>query len=283
MIVLKKGGGSMYLKRKIDEYLLEWKKNEERLPLIIKGARQIGKTESINHFAEQNYSNIVSINFVLEPKYKTILSDGYAVEDIIKNISMIDTSKRFIAGDTVIIFDELQEFPDIATALKSFRIDGRFDVICSGSLLGINYRKIHSNSVGYKTDYEMFSMDFEEFLWAKGYSEKHIEDILKHMQTGTPFSETELSVYKKLFLEYCVLGGMPAVVKVYIERNLFTDTLEIQRQIQMDYEEDIRKYAEGLDQTKIVSVYRNVPVRINNMTAPARIAQNRLTPAKLQN
>ena len=252
----------MYLKRKIDEYLLEWKKNEERLPLIIKGARQVGKTESINHFAEQNYSNIVSINFVLEPKYKTILSDGYAVEDIIKNISMIDTSKRFIAGDTVIIFDELQEFPDIATALKSFRIDGRFDVICSGSLLGIHYRKIHSNSVGYKTDYEMFSMDFEEFLWAKGYSEKHIEDILKHMQTGTPFSETELSVYKKLFLEYCVLGGMPAVVKVYIEKNLFTDTLEIQRQIQMDYEEDIRKYAEGLDQTKIVSVYRNVPVQL---------------------
>ena len=247
MIALKKGGGSMYLKRKIDEYLLEWKKNEERLPLIIKGARQIGKTESINHFAEQNYSNIVSINFVLEPKYKTILSDGYAVEDIIKNISMIDTSKRFIAGDTVIIFDELQEFPDIATALKSFRIDGRFDVICSGFLLGINYRKIHSNSVGYKTDYEMFSMDFEEFLWAKGYSEKHIEDILQHMQTGTPFSETELSVYKKLFLEYCVLGGMPAVVKVYIEKNLFTDTLEIQRQIQMDYEEDIRKYGLQLE------------------------------------
>ena len=265
----------MYLKRKIDEYLLEWKKNEERLPLIIKGARQIGKTESINHFAEQNYSNIVSINFVLEPKYKTILSDGYAVEDIIKNISMIDTSKRFIAGDTVIIFDELQEFPDIATALKSFRIDGRFDVICSGFLLGINYRKIHSNSVGYKTDYEMFSMDFEEFLWAKGYSEKHIEDILQHMQTGTPFSETELSVYKKLFLEYCVLGGMPAVVKVYIEKNLFTDTLEIQRQIQMDYEEDIRKYAEGLDQTKIVSVYRNVPVQLAKENKKFQLSKNR--------
>ena len=108
----------------------------------------------------------------------------------------------------------------------------------------------------------LYPLDFEEFLWAKGYSEKHIEDILKHMQTGTPFSETELSVYKKLFLEYCVLGGMPAVVKVYIEKNLFTDTLEIQRQIQMDYEEDIRKYAEGLDQTKIVSVYRNVPVQL---------------------
>ena len=252
----------MYLRRKIDEYLLKWKKNEDRLPLIIKGARQIGKTESILHFAEQNYSNIVSINFVLEPKYKMILSDGYAVEDIVKNISMIDTSKKFIAGNTLLIFDELQEFPDIATALKAFKIDGRFDVICSGSLLEINYRKIHSNSVGYKTDYEMFSMDFEEFLWAKGYSEKHIEDILKHMLTGTPFSETELSVYKKLFLEYCVLGGMPAVVKLYIEKNLFTDTLEVQKQIQMDYEEDIRKYAEGLEQTKIVSVYRNVPVQL---------------------
>lgn len=157
----------MYLKRKIDEYLLEWKKNEERLPLIIKGARQIGKTESINHFAEQNYSNIVSINFVLEPKYKTILSDGYAVEDIIKNISMIDTSKRFIAGDTVIIFDELQEFPDIATALKSFRIDGRFDVICSGSLLGINYRKIHSNSVGYKQIMKCFRWILKNFCGQK--------------------------------------------------------------------------------------------------------------------
>ena len=252
----------MYLKRKIDEYLLEWKKNEERLPLIIKGARQIGKTESINHFAEQNYSNIVSINFVLEPKYKTILSDGYAVEDIIKNISMIDTSKKFIAGDTVIIFDELQEFPDIATALKSFRIDGRFDVICSGSLLGINYRKIHSNSVGNKTDYEMFSMDFEEFLLAKGYRGEQIDNILKHMIKLEPFSETELNVYKTLFLDYCVLGGMPEVVRGYIETGTFSGSLEIQRQIRMDYEEDVRKYAEGLDQAKIMSVYRSVPAQL---------------------
>ena len=245
----------MYLKRKIDEYLAKWKAQENRLPLIIKGARQIGKTESIEHFAEEHYEYIVRINFVLEQKYKTIVSDGYEVDSIVKNISLIDPNKKFVEGKTLIFFDELQEFPDIATALKAFQMDGRYDVICSGSLLGLNYKKIHSNSVGYKTDYEMFSMDFEEFLWAKGYSEKHIEDILKHMQTGTPFSETELSVYKKLFLEYCVLGGMPAVVKVYIEKNLFTDTLEIQRQIQMDYEEDIRKYAEGLDQTKICLLY----------------------------
>lgn len=252
----------MYLRRKIDDYLLAWRNREDKLPLIVKGARQIGKTESIFHFAQKNYENIVSINFVLEPKYKTILSDGYVVNEIIKNISLLDPSKKFIQGKTLIIFDELQEVPDIATSLKAFKLDGRFDVICSGSLLGINYKKIHSNSVGYKTDYEMFSMDFEEFLWAKGYTEIHIDNLLKHMQDGVPFSDTELAVYKKLFLDFCVLGGMPAVVKKYIETGTFSETLEIQRQIQLDYEEDIRKYAEGLDQTKIVSVYRNVPAQL---------------------
>ena len=253
----------MYLRRKIDDYLLAWRNREDKLPLIVKGARQIGKTESIFHFAQKNYENIVSINFVLEPKYKTILSDGYGVNEIIKNISLLDPSKKFIQGKTLIIFDELQEVPDIATSLKAFKLDGRFDVICSGSLLGINYKKIHSNSVGYKTDYEMFSMDFEEFLWAKGYTEIHIDNLLKHMQDGVPFSDTELAVYKKLFLDFCVLGGMPAVVKKYIETGTFSETLEIQRQIQLDYEEDIRKYAEGLDQTKIVSVYRNVPAQLS--------------------
>ena len=252
----------MYLRRKIDDYLLAWRNREDKLPLIVKGARQIGKTESIFHFAQKNYENIVSINFVLEPKYKTILSDGYVVNEIIKNISLLDPSKKFIQGKTLIIFDELQEVPDIATSLKAFKLDGRFDVICSGSLLGINYKKIHSNSVGYKTDYDMFSMDFEEFLWAKGYTEIHIDNLLKHMQDGVPFSDTELAVYKKLFLDFCVLGGMPAVVKKYIETGTFSETLEIQRQIQLDYEEDIRKYAEGLDQTKIVSVYRNVPAQL---------------------
>ena len=252
----------MYLRRKIDDYLLAWRNREDKLPLIVKGARQIGKTESIFHFAQKNYENIVSINFVLEPKYKTILSDGYGVNEIIKNISLLDPSKKFIQGKTLIIFDELQEVPDIATSLKAFKLDGRFDVICSGSLLGINYKKIHSNSVGYKTDYEMFSMDFEEFLWAKGYTEIHIDNLLKHMQDGVLFSDTELAVYKKLFLDFCVLGGMPAVVKKYIETGTFSETLEIQRQIQLDYEEDIRKYAEGLDQTKIVSVYRNVPAQL---------------------
>lgn len=252
----------MYLRRKIDEYLIKWKNDVRRKPLIIKGARQIGKTESILHFGNSEYSSVISINFALEMKYKTILSDGYDVGSVIKNISLIDPSKKFIPGDTLILFDELQEFPDIATTLKSFKQDGRFDVICSGFLLGINYKKIHSNSVGYKTDYEMFSMDFEEFLWAKGYGEEHIADLLGHLRNLIPFSETEMNVFRNLFLDYCVLGGMPEVVKMYLETGTFEDTLEVQRQILLDYEEDIRKYAEGLDQAKIVAVFRSVPSQL---------------------
>ena len=252
----------MYLKRKIDEFLVQWKNNKDRLPLIVKGARQIGKTESINHFAKKYYSNIVYINFVLEPKYKTILSDGYDADSIVKNITLLDTKKKFIKDDTLLIFDEIQEYPDIATSLKSFKVDGKYDVICSGSLLGIHYQKIHSNSVGYKTDYEMYSMDFEEFLWAKGYDDTQIADLLKHMILQKPFGQTQFEVYKKLFLDYCILGGMPAVVRQHIETNSFSNTLEIQNQIRLDYEEDIRKYAQGLEQTKIASVYRNIPVQL---------------------
>ena len=252
----------MYFKRKIDNFLIEWKNNPSHKPLIVKGARQIGKTESILHFANENYSNVIYINFVLDRKYSAIVNDGYDVETVIKNISLANPKFKFIHGETIIIFDEIQEYPDVATTLKSFRIDGRYDVICSGSMLGINYRKIHSNSVGNKTDYEMFSMDFEEFLWAKGYSDEQIENILNHMVDLIPFGETELAVYKSLFLDYCVLGGMPDVVRGYIETGTFSDSLEIQEQIRLDYEEDVRKYAYGLDQTKIISVYRSVPAQL---------------------
>ena len=252
----------MYFKRKIDVFLADWKNNHSRKPLIVKGARQIGKTESILHFAHENYENVVYINFVLDKKYTTIVNDGYDVETVIKNITLINPSTKFIPDKTLIVFDEIQEYPDIATSLKAFNLDKRYDVICSGSMLGINYRKIHSNSVGSKTDYEMFSMDFEEFLWAKGYEDTAINSILEHMISLTPFSETELSVYKSLFLDYCVLGGMPDVIKGYIKTGTFSQSLEIQGQIRLDYEEDVRKYAEGLDQAKIISVYRSIPAQL---------------------
>ena len=252
----------MYLKRKIDKFLLDWKNDSSHKPLIVKGARQIGKTESILHFSNENYDNVIYINFVLDKKYTTIVNDGYDVETVVKNITLINPKFELIPQKTVIIFDEIQEYPDIATTLKSFNIDGRYDVICSGSMLGINYKKIHSNSVGNKTDYEMFSMDFEEFLWANGYDDKAVGSILNHMMELMPFSETELAVYKSLFLDYCMLGGMPDVIHGYIETGTFSNSLETQKQIRMDYEEDVRKYAEGLDQTKIISVYRSIPSQL---------------------
>ena len=125
-----------YLKRKIDEVLRQWKLKPERKPMIVKGPRQVGKTASVMRFAEANYQSVVYINFVEEPKYKLITEDGYKTDDVIRNISRMDPSKRFIPGETLIFFDELQEHPDIATALKFFHMDGRFDVICSGSMLG---------------------------------------------------------------------------------------------------------------------------------------------------
>ena len=248
----------MYLRRKIDKFLEDWKKDEDRKPLIIKGARQIGKTESIKHFAKKNYSNFIEINFVEEPKYKGIIADGYKTDDIIKNMSRINTDLKFVPGKTLIFFDELQEFPEMATALKFFKKDGRFDVICSGSLLGIHYKRIESNSVGYKTDYQMSSLDFEEFLWAKGYDDSVIADMLSHMKELKPFNSLELSIFEGLFLDYCILGGLPEVVRDYIKKNTFEGSLMLQRQLISDYEEDIRKYADGVDQTRILNVFRNI-------------------------
>ena len=252
----------MYLKRKIDSFLCDWKKNSNHNPLIVKGARQIGKTESILHFAKQNYDNVVYINFVEEPKYKNITVDGYKPEQICKNISLLNPEVKFTKGSTLIFFDELQDFPEIATSLKFFKIQGVYDVICSGSLLGINYRKIESNSVGYKTDFIMHSMDFEEFLWAKGYDENIAEMMLEHIRNHTPFSTLEQEVFFSLFRDFSLLGGMPALVKSYFENGSFVGILDMQRQLVADYKEDVRKYVHGIEQTKIMNVFNRIPIQL---------------------
>ena len=149
-----------YLKRKIDSFLREWK-GRDHLPLLVKGARQVGKTESIKRFGEANYESFVYVNFVEQPKFKTITGNGYDAENIVREMSNLDAGFRFVPHRTLIVFDEIQEFPDIATTMKFFKIDGRYDVIISGSLLGVHYKRIASLSVGYQEDYEMRSMDFE--------------------------------------------------------------------------------------------------------------------------
>lgn len=253
----------MYLRRKIDAFLAEWKNDTQKKPLIVKGCRQIGKTESVLHFSRSNYESVVEINFVRDEKYKKIVADGYAVDNIIKNISRIDPTKKFIPHKTLIFFDEITEFPEIAASLKFFRIDGRYDVICSGSMLGVNYKRIESNSVGNKVDYTMYSMDFEEFLWAKGYSEETVSDMLSHMEEMRPFNELEMDIYHTLLLDFSILGGMPAIVKDHIESGTFEGSLDTQRQLIADYKEDIRKYAEGLDQARVINVFNSIAPQLS--------------------
>ena len=246
------------LRRKVDTYLTIWKKNPDRKPLIIKGARQIGKTRSIEWFASQNYKSVIQINFVEQTKYREIFNDGFEVDSILKNISLLNPEFKFILGETIFFFDELQACPNCATSLKFFKLDGRFDVICSGSLMGISYKEIESNSVGYKEDYEMHSMDFEEFLWAKGYSEEFIDGLYAQMIELKPLSALQMDTLMELFRDYVIIGGMPEVVATYIRNKNFSGTLTIQRQLLKDYEEDITKYVEGLDKAKVKAVYNHI-------------------------
>ena len=261
------------LKRKIDSFLIEWKKNTNKKPLIVKGARQIGKTDAIRNFGKNNYKSVIEINFVLQKQYKNIFDEGFEVNTIIKNISLINPNLEFITGNTLIFFDEIQDCINCATSLKAFNEDGRYDVICSGSLMGINYNEIESNSVGNKEDYEMYSMDFEEFLWAKGYKEEQIENLYNNMKELKPFSENELKVMFNNFKEYMIIGGMPAIVSLFINNDNYSGTLKMQKQILQDYEEDITKYAGGLDHAKILNVYRKIPVFLGNENKKFQISK----------
>ena len=261
------------LKRKIDDYLIQWKKNKNRLPLIIKGARQIGKTNAIRNFGNNNYKTFIEINFALQPQFKTIFEEGFEVNNIMKNITLKMPELELYENSTLIFFDEMQDCISTATSLKAFREDGRYDIICSGSLMGINYKEIESNSVGNKEDYIMCSLDFEEFLWAKGYKEEQINDLYKHMIDLKPLSSIQYDVMMSNFKEYMIVGGMPAIVNQFVKNKNFSGILKMQQQILLDYEEDITKYAGGLDKTKILNCYRKIPVFLGNENKKFKISK----------
>ncbi len=251
-----------YLRRKADAFLESWLADPGRKPLVVKGARQVGKTETVRRFARAHYDSVVEVNFIEEPKYKTIVSEGYRAEDVVRAMSLIDPSKRFVPGRTLVFFDELQEFPEIATSLKFFAQDGRFDVVCSGSMLGVNYGRVESVSVGYKADYEMRSLDFEEFLWALGRPEAEAGGLLDRLCAAAPLPTAQLDALGRAFLDYCTLGGMPAVVSRFAESGTFEGSLALQRQLVADYREDVRKYAGGLDQGRILNVFDHIPAQL---------------------
>ena len=241
---------------------MRWRQDSKRKPLLVKGARQIGKTEAIRHFAVGNYEHFHEINFVLREEFRQIVEDGCSVQAILRRISLIEPEWRFESDRTLILFDEIQEVPQIAASLKSFAQDGRYDVIASGSMLGIQYKQITSLSMGYKTDVDMTAMDFEEFLRAKGYGDETFEAIYAKVRSATPFDSLEMKVFGGLFRDFCVLGGMPEVVGRYVSSGTFEGTLALQRMLVDGYRDDIKKYAEGMDRTRIRNVYDHVPVQL---------------------
>ena len=249
---------SRYLRRKLDDWLGSWLKDPNRKPLLVKGARQVGKTESIRHFANANYENVIEINFVFQPEFKQITVDGYKAENVIKRMSALNPMLRFIPGRTLLFFDEIQEFPDIATSFKDFKADGRYDVISSGSMLGVHYKQIASIPVGFKTDCNLASLDFEEFLWACGYDENFIDGLFAHIVERRPFDAMTFDLMKRLFLDYCALGGMPEILRNYFEKGTFEGSSALQRELFLAYRDDVRKYADGVDQTRILNVLDHV-------------------------
>lgn len=247
-----------YLRRKFDAWLESWKSDPNHKPLLVKGARQVGKTESIRHFVHAHYDNVIEVNFVFQPEFKQITADGYKTERVIKRMSALDPTLRFIPGRTILFFDEIQEFPDVATAFKDFKEDGRFDIISSGSMLGVHYKQIASIPVGYKTDYDLASLDFEEFLWACGYDSDFVDEIYAHMVERRPFDDMTLDLVDRRFLDYCALGGMPEIQRNYFDRGTFEGASALQRELFLAYRDDVRKYAEGVDQTRILNVLDHV-------------------------
>lgn len=245
------------LKRKIDTFLEEWRKRPNHKPLIVSGARQVGKTTSIENFG-RSYQSFIEINFLLDPSAKDIFQDGYEVDSILRNLSLHKRGIRLIPNHTLILFDEIQAYPDATTSLKSFALDGRYDVICSGSLLGISYRHISSVAVGFKEEVTMYPLDFEEFLWAEGYTSEQIEDLYQSMKELKPLSPLVMKTYQKSFEDYLYCGGMPFMVDTFQKEKNFSSVFPLQKQLFKDYKDDISKYVEGLDSARVLNVYRHI-------------------------
>lgn len=251
------------LKRKIYQSLLEWKNQKEKMCLVVKGARQVGKTFIINKFAQENYENYIYMNFDENPGYKAIFDGDLDVENLIKQISLRVPNANLIPYKTIIFLDEIQNCPNARTALKFLALDKRFDVIASGSLLGINYREVESFPVGYTEQIEMHSLDFEEFLWANGVTSQSILDIKEYFDKKEVVPSAMNERMMNLFKEYIVVGGMPRVVNDFVQNHNFANVLKIQKAIISDYEDDIAKYAEGAEKAKARACFLSIPKHLS--------------------
>lgn len=255
------------LKRRIETYLSDWKKSDNKKPLVIKGVRQCGKTYIVKKFAKENYENVVYMNFILEPDKKSAFAGNLDVDTIVLNLSALIPDSRFVSGKTCIILDEIQECKEARTALKSFKMDGRFDVIATGSLLGVKgygnrKEKIEGEDsvpVGYETLVEMYPLDFEEFLWANGIGTNVIDTIRSCFEKETPVPEGVHKAMMELLYRYIIVGGLPEVVNCFLKTKNIELIYETQRTLITEYEEDMVKYAEDSDKPHIRECFESIP------------------------
>lgn len=255
------------LYRKIDDFLEKWKSNPYHNPLIVYGARQVGKTTSIGEFGKRSYKSYIEINFVTDPYYKDAFLNEkgektYDPEEIVKHLSFMNPSFKFIEHDTLILFDEIQEFMDATTSLKFFKLNGKYDVICSGSQLGVSSGCISSVSVGFKDEYVMHPMAFDEFLIANGYNQSAFDSLLSNMVKKEPLAPAIYSKLEELFWDYLVVGGYPKNVDLFIKQKNYSEILENQKKTLKDYKDDIIKYLKGLDKMKTLRVYESMPAQL---------------------
>ncbi|MBS7285948.1 MAG: ATP-binding protein [Kiritimatiellae bacterium] len=247
------------LKRKFYNKLLDWKKKANKKPLFVRGARQIGKTYIIDYFGKTNYSSYIYINFLENSEYKRIFDGALNAATIYSRMSLMIQSARFTENDTLIFLDEIQECGNARTALKFLAQDARYDIVVSGSLLGVQYKNVKSIPVGYEEPVTMHSLDFEEFLWAKGYSQEQISALQESFLEQRKVDDLINDVMHKELREYMVIGGMPAVVQQFIEKRNFAEADEIQRQIVSDYLDDIMNYASDVEKPKIRNCFLSIP------------------------
>ena len=250
------------LRRKIEADLMAWKSRQDKMCLVVKGARQVGKTYIIDKFARENYKHYTYINFIENPGYAAIFDGDLNVDSLIKQISIRVADAELEPYETIIFLDEIQHCPNARTALKFLAQDGRFDVIASGSLLGINYKEVPSFPVGYVEHLEMYSLDFEEFLWANGLSETSIADLKGYFDRKEKVPTAIHEKMMELFKEYIIVGGMPKVVQEFVTTHNFAKVLRLQRGIVSDYEDDIAKYANGSEKAKARACFLSIPKQL---------------------
>lgn len=254
------------LKRKIEQVLIDWKNTPNHSPLIIKGCRQCGKTFSVRDFASKHYDHEVYLNFFKNPSYKSIFEGSLEIDNLIMMMSaLIGPTAIFESGKTVIIFDEIQDCPEARTSLKFFREDGRFDVIGTGSLLGVKGygKQPKSIPVGSETIVEMHPLDFEEFLWANGITSQIVDKLKECLQEEKPVPEALHMKMRQLLLQYAVVGGMPEVVETFVNTKQMNNVLALQRDIVRSYEADMVKYAEESDKPLIKECFQSIPKQLS--------------------